>query len=257
MKRMTIIIPTLLLGISVAGITFPQAFAQTTQHQVHQKYSSSNTSNSSSWGNNGVGGMMGYGNGYGGMMSGFFGGSGGSQANWVNSMISAMNQYNGTAQTMKAADASAAVTASLQNATVDQANNTITYTGKTLKIVALGGAMDNSKSGPAEKFIIGGLTNPTLQIPKGAKVTLELINEDTDMPHGIEVTNAQPPYGYMSMMQGGIYPGSFIPPIPEAGSNSYPVASSTFIANQTGTYYYFCEYPGHAAEGMYGQIVVK
>ena len=200
---------------------------------------------------------MGYGNGYGGMMNGFFGGSGGNQTNWANSMITAMDQYGGGTQTIKAADASKAVTDSLQNAIVNKAKNTITYTGKTVKIVALGGAMDNSQSGPAEKFIIGGLTNPTLQIAKGAKVTLEFINEDTDMPHGIEVTNAQPPYGYMSMMQGGIYPGSFIPPIPEASSNSYPVANAIFTANRTGTYYYICEYPGHAAEGMYGQIVIK
>ena len=146
---------------------------------------------------------------------------------------------------------------SLQNATVDKTDNTITYSGKTVKIVVFGGAMDNSKSGAAEKFVIGGLVNPTLQISKGAQVTLELINEDTNMPHGIEVTDVHPPYWFMSMMQGGIYPGTFIPPIPEANSDSYAEASTTFTASQTGTFQYICEYPGHAAEGMYGEIIVR
>ncbi len=247
MKRMTMIIPVLLMGLSVVGFTVPQAFAQSNPNSVHQAYASSNSSTNSSWGNDGFGGMMG----------GYFGGDGGSQNDWYNSMVSVMDQYDGPVQTMKAADADAAMQASLQNATVDKTNNTITYAGKTVKIVAFGGAMDNSTSGPAEKFVIGGLVNPTLQISKGAKVTLELINEDTDMPHGIEVTDAQPPYWYMTMMQGGIYPGTFIPPIPEASSDSYPAASTTFTANQTGAFEYICEYPGHAAEGMYGRIIVK
>ncbi len=215
MKRMTIIIPALLLGISVTGITVSQAFAQ----------SNSNASTSSFWQSDGYGGMMG--------------------------------GFAGNIQSVKAADAIEVVKTSLRHVSVDKAKNTIIYKGKTVKIVALGGAMDNSKSGPAEKFIIGGLTNPTVQIPKGAKVTLELINEDTDMPHGMEITNAQPPYGYMSMMQGGIFPATFIPPIPAASSSSYPVATTTFTATQSGTFHYICEYPGHAAEGMYGKLIIK
>lgn len=168
-----------------------------------------------------------------------------------------MDQYFGQVNTVSASSANTAMQSSLKNAKVDTTNNTITYSGKTIKIVAFGGAMDDSTTGPKEKFVIGGLTNPTLQVPKGAKVTLELINEDTDMPHGIEITDAQPPYYYMSMMQGGIYPGSWIPPIPAASGNTYPTLSTTFTADQAGTFYYICEYPGHATEGMYGELVVK
>ncbi|QQE81457.1 plastocyanin [Alicyclobacillus sp. SO9] len=80
---------------------------------------------------------------------------------------------------------------------------------------------------------------------------------DSGMPHGIELTAANPPYSYMSMMQGGIYSGSFIPPLPEAQNDQYPVAASTFVVNQTGNFHYLCQVPGHAAKGMYGKMIVS
>lgn len=217
MKHSMLIISSLLVGLGIGGFTVSQAFAQSNQNSAGFGSSPSN--------------------------------------NWFNSMSSFMDQFYGSVNSMKPTDANAAMKSSLQNATIDKTNNTITYSGKSVKILALGGAMDNN-SGPKEKFVIGGLVNPTLHIQKGTQVTLELINEDTDMPHGIEITDAQPPYGFMSMMQGGIYPGAFIPPIPAASKDVYPVSSTTFTANQSGTFNYICEYPGHAAEGMYGEIIV-
>ncbi|MGC7873204.1 hypothetical protein ACPUYX_16975 [Desulfosporosinus sp. SYSU MS00001] len=140
---------------------------------------------------------------------------------------------------------------SLTNATVDKSSNTITYTGSAIKIVMLGGPEEADG-----KFVIGGLINPTLKIPQGAKVTLEIINEDTGMPHGVELTTAAPPYAYMPMMQGTIYPGGFIPPVPESSNNQFPSALISFSASQTGEFYYICQYPGHAAKGMFGKIVI-
>ena len=234
MKHSMLIIPSLLVGLGIGGFTVSHAFAQSNQ----------NSESNASGNNYGFGGMMGY-------------GVGNSSPNsWFNSMSSFMDQFYGSVKSTKPADANDAMKSSLQNATIDKTNNTITYLGKSVKILALGGAMDDNNSGPKEKFVIGGLVNPTLHIQKGTQVTLELINEDTDMPHGIEITDAQPPYGFMSMMQGGIYPGAFIPPIPAASKDVYPVSSTTFTANQSGTFNYICEYPGHAAEGMYGKIIV-
>lgn len=141
---------------------------------------------------------------------------------------------------------------SLANAQVNKSDNTITYSGNEIKIVMLGGP-----EGADGKFVIGGLVNPTLNVPRGARVTLELVNEDEGMPHGVEITDAGPPYPYMSMMQGAIYPGALIQPIPEASENGYPQALAAFTASYTGNYYYICQYPGHAQKGMYGRIIIK
>lgn len=140
---------------------------------------------------------------------------------------------------------------SLAQATVDKDNNTITYSGNNVKIVMFAGPETAD-----EKFVIGGLVNPTLRIPQGATVTMEIINEDSGMPHGVEITSAVPPYAYMTMMQGWIYPGTFIHPVPQAEEGRYPAAAISFAASQAGTYNYICQYPGHAAEGMYGKIVI-
>jgi len=140
---------------------------------------------------------------------------------------------------------------SLTNATVDKSTNTITYTGTNVKIVMLGGPEEADG-----KFVIAGLINATLRIPKEANVTMELINEDKGMPHGVEITNAQPPYAYMLMMQGAVYPDSVINPIPEAATKQYPSAQVTFKAGYAGEFCYICQYPGHAAKGMFGKIII-
>ena len=141
---------------------------------------------------------------------------------------------------------------SLTNATVDKSANTITYTGTNVKIVMLGGPKEAD-----EKFIIAGLINPTLRIPQGANITMEIINKDEGMSHGVEITTATPPYTYMSMMQGGgIYPGASIQPIPKAASNQYPASQVSFAVSNVGEFYYLCQYPGHAANGMYGKIII-
>lgn len=143
-------------------------------------------------------------------------------------------------------------TLSLANAKINNSDNSITYTGKDIKIVVLGGP-ENADG----KFVIGGLINPTVFVAKGSRITMEFINEDEGMPHGIEVTNAGPPYSYMQMMQGGIYPGAFINPLPAANKNGYPAATAEFTASSEGRYYYICQYPGHAQKGMYGEIIIK
>jgi rusticyanin len=141
--------------------------------------------------------------------------------------------------------------ASLANATVDKISNTITYAGKTLKIVMFAGPPEYAD----EKFVIGGLINPTLRIPQGANVTMEIINEDNGMPHGVVITSANPPYASTVMMR-WIYPGTSISPIPEASSSGYPATQASFVVSEAGTYYYLCQYPVHAAVGMYGQIII-
>jgi rusticyanin len=160
----------------------------------------------------------------------------GMMGGWLNTEN---NQTTVSADTAKSDE-----TISLENAKVNKSDNSITYSGKDIKIVMLGGPKEADG-----KFVVGGLINPTVYVPKGSRITLEFINEDEGMPHGIEITNAGPPYPYMLMMQGGVYPGTFINPVPEANENGYPAALTTFTANSAGQYYYICQYPG--------QIIIK
>ena len=187
-------------------------------------------------------GGNGYGNGYGGGygMMGSYGMMGGQGIG--NNFVLNVKDENSAAKDMAT---------SLTNATVDKSANTITFTRTNVKIVMLGGPEQADG-----KFVIAGLINPIIRIPQGANVTMEIINEDTGMTHGVELTTAPPPYYYMVMMQGGVYPGSFIPPIPEAAGNQYPSAQVSFTASLAGEFYYICQYPGHAAKGMYGKIIV-
>jgi len=183
------------------------------------------------------GGMM---NGYNGNNSGGMMGGNGFQNGATN--ISSLNEET----------ANKHMEDSLKNATVDKKNNTITFWGKDVNIVLLG-----SPKIADDKFFIGGLINPMLQVPKNAKISLEMINEDEGMSHGVEITNATPSYNYMPMMGGGIYPDTFITPLPEATKDKYPTSGTTFTSNQEGTFYYICQYPGHAAKGMYGKFIIK
>lgn len=145
------------------------------------------------------------------------------------------------------------ISAAQKNAQVDKKTNTITYyTGNSVKLV-----IEGSPEKADGKFVINGLVNPKVIISKGADVTVEFVNEDGDVPHAFEITNAAPPYGYMSMMDGGIYPGSVILALPKSSGGHYAMATTTFRANQPGTFYYICQYPGHAQKGMYGKLLIK
>ena len=138
-------------------------------------------------------------------------------------------------------------------AQVDEQANSIIYSGNEITIFMLGGPEEAD-----EKFVINGLINPTIYVPRDATVTIEFANADEGMPHAFEITDARPPYGYMSMMHNGrIYPGSFIATLPAANGGIYPVGKATFQASEAGTFYYICQYPGHAQEGMYGKMVVQ
>lgn len=170
---------------------------------------------------------------------------------WSGAMGSMMNAY-GQINELRSADVEKEVQNAAKNAVINKKDNSITYSGNNVKIVMLGGPEQTD-----EKFVIDGLVNPTVHVSKGTKVTIELINEDKGMPHGIEITNAQPPYPFMSMMNGGIYPGSFIHPIPEASDDQYPEDITTFTADESGAFYYICQYPGHAANGMYGKFIIE
>lgn len=164
-------------------------------------------------------------------------------------MVRMLNQNT---QTISSSNETKQMNASLKDTVINKKDNTIRFNNDNVKIVLLGGPEEADG-----KFVVGDLINPTIYVPKHARVTFELINADQGMPHGFEITTVRPPYAQMPMMQGGVLKGAFIRPIPAAHNNQYPVKQTSFQVNQAGQYYYICQYPGHAADGMYGKIIFE
>ncbi|WP_369611254.1 plastocyanin/azurin family copper-binding protein [Sulfurisphaera javensis] len=108
-------------------------------------------------------------------------------------------------------------------------------------------------------FVIYGLINPTIIIPQGAVVHIILINLDAGDYHNIAITPVPPPYPYYVMMYIKMNILGMAPMLPPANYNSGQAYTFSFTTtfSQTGTYYYLCEYPGHAEMGMYGEIIVR
>ena len=161
-------------------------------------------------------------------------------------------------QPMTWSAAQQAIQNSAPGATVNTTDNSLTFTGTRIHLNVI--AVQPGK--PDTTFEIGGLVDPTLHIPRGANVTLTLINMDygRDMPHGLVLTRQAPPYPYMGtgMMSGG----NGIPPLAARTTDNLQSATYTsgtlqFTATTPGTYYYLCQVPGHAQHGMYGKIVIE
>ena len=164
--------------------------------------------------------------------------------------------YQGQAMTWSAAQQ--AIHNSAPNATVNAADNSLTFAGTRVHMNVIAVQPDK----PDTTFEIGGLVEPTLHIPRDATVTLTLVNMDygQDMPHGLVLTREAPPYPYMgSGMMGG---GNGIPPLAARSTDdlqtaTYASGTLQFQATTPGTYYYVCQVPGHAQDGMYGKIVIE
>ncbi|MBB5255267.1 plastocyanin/azurin family copper-binding protein [Sulfurisphaera ohwakuensis] len=146
-------------------------------------------------------------------------------------------------------------------------NDSIIFTSKDITIVVL--SMGHKRAvnltgytppsyAQHNVFVIYGLINPTLIIPSGASVHVVLINLDAGDYHNIAITPVSPPYPYYVMMYIRMNVLGMSPLLPPANYNSGQAYEFSFTTtfSQPGTYYYLCEYPGHAEMGMYGEIVV-
>ena len=138
-------------------------------------------------------------------------------------------------------------------ATADQAANRLTFTSADVHLVVLA-----SPSMPAENFRIAGMTNPTVVVPKGATVSIELVNADSDMAHGLVVTASGAATSWMPMMTAPpAFSGAALWFLGESTSAGMHTGTFTFTAGTSGTYQYLCPVPGHAQEGMAGTFVVS
>ena len=138
-------------------------------------------------------------------------------------------------------------------ATLDQATNQITFTTNSVHFTVLA----SPDGAPDMTFRIAGLTDPTLVVPKGAQVSVELIQADSGESHGWLLTAAQAPFPYMAMMGApAAFPGSFAMPLGEPVSAGMAAETITFTAGAPGQYTYLCPVPGHAQKGMHGAFIV-
>lgn len=143
-----------------------------------------------------------------------------------------------------------------QGVTIDRTTNTITYHSAQDLLVPL--ASPTALHIKGMQWEIDGLINPKIVVPKGARITVDLVNADRGYTHGFEVTTARPPFHEMVMMRGSAaFSGAFIMPVlPETPQGQYH-RSTQFTATKAGIYSYICPVPGHAAQGMAGRIVVS
>lgn len=68
----------------------------------------------------------------------------------------------------------------------ETADGTLTFGGGSVRILVLMGPMQEGRS--MYSFLIDNLTNPTLVFPQGTRVTMTVVNVDTDAYHGLMLT---------------------------------------------------------------------
>ncbi len=139
-------------------------------------------------------------------------------------------------------------------ARVNRAIHAITFTTSSVRLVALA----SPAGGPDETFRIAGLVNPTLAVPAGSHVTIEVINADNDTAHGLVITASGVASSWMPMMtDSAAFAGSSLWFLGNPTSAGMHTGTLTFTASTPGTYHYLCPVPGHAQKGMTGTFIVR
>jgi rusticyanin len=137
-------------------------------------------------------------------------------------------------------------------ASIDTRTGTITFRTTTVSFTVVAIAPRE----PDMTFTVAGLTNPTIIVPRGARVTVQFINNDTDEAHGWLITDSKPPFGFgqpATPAIAGAYAGIIGDPTAAAdGANTV-----IFAASATGSYEYICPMPGHAQMGMHGSFIIR
>ena len=170
----------------------------------------------------------------------------------ASSPAGAWNPSYGTAQHMHAADL-ASLNASATHGMAFAANDSLWFSSGAVNLVVYMSPPDHDMT-----FVIQGLVSPAVHVAAGTRVTLTEVNMDGDMYHNWALTTAAPPFSSMPLMGGGTMGhGSMMSMamLSPASGGMYWSQSMTFTA-KAGSYWYLCEYVGHAADGMYGSFVV-
>jgi rusticyanin len=138
-------------------------------------------------------------------------------------------------------------------ARIDRATRTITFTTGSAHLAAVA----SPTGGPDETFRIAGMVNPTITVPAGATVSIQVINADPDTAHGLVITASSGRSSWMPMMTDRpAFPGSGLWFLGNPTSAGMHTGTLTFTAATPGTYHYLCPVPGHAQKGMTGTFTV-
>jgi len=138
-------------------------------------------------------------------------------------------------------------------ASINRARNAVTFATASIHLVAVA----SPAGGPDETFRIAGLTNPTLIVPTGSQVSIEVINADPDTAHGLVITASQATISWMPMMTARpAFTGSAVWFLGNPSAAGMHAGTLTFAATTPGTYRYLCPVPGHAQDGMTGTFTV-
>jgi rusticyanin len=137
-------------------------------------------------------------------------------------------------------------------ASIDTRTDTITFygTAASFTVVAI------APGTPDMTFTVAGLTNPTIIVPSGTRVTVRFINNDTDEAHGWLVTGNRPPFAFGQPATPAIT-GAKAGVIGDPTATGDGASTISFTASAAGRYEYICPMPGHAQMGMRGSFVVR
>ncbi|MDA8040245.1 MAG: hypothetical protein M0Z69_14065 [Actinomycetota bacterium] len=139
-------------------------------------------------------------------------------------------------------------------ASVDRAANRIAFAGRRVHFAVLASPAGN----PDETFRAAGLVDPTIVVRRGAQVSIELVNADSDTAHGLVVSAAGAASSWMPMMAGApAFPGSALWFLGNPSPARMREGSLSFTAGRPRTYQYLCPVPGHAQKRMVGTFVVE
>ena len=153
----------------------------------------------------------------------------------------------GTVRAIQAADF-ASLNASATPGTAGISNNSLWFHGASANLVIYMSPPDHDMT-----FIIQGMVDPAIHVQAGSHLTLTVVNLDGDMYHNWALSRTGPPYTSMPMMgPGSVMSTAMLSP---ASGGTYWSQATSFTA-ASGSYWYLCEYAGHAASGMYGSFAV-
>ena len=136
-------------------------------------------------------------------------------------------------------------------ASVDRRSNTIRFTtgSPLISLVA------NPPNRRDMAFRSAGLENPTIEVPRGAVVTVRFVNADSDSAHGWLLLDPIVQLG-RSVHGPRAFPGAYARILGDPTSQGQPLETIRFHATAAGTYRYECPLPGHASMGMQGSLIV-
>jgi hypothetical protein len=106
-------------------------------------------------------------------------------------------------------------------------------------------------------FGIAGMSDPTVVIPAGATVHLELVNDDAASAHGLVVAPEGAASSWAPMANTApAFRGASVWFLGDATRATSHIASTSFRASAPGSYVYLDPVPGNAKAGMAGVMLV-